>query len=48
MNLHHFFFGRGGGTPVRPGMQVVTPLKLKLCHVTMVFIHWYECLFSVG
>ena len=39
MNLHYF---RG----VR--MQVVKPLKLKLCHVTMVFTHWYECLFSVG
>ena len=34
-----------GGTHVRPGMQVVKPLKLKLCHVTMVFIHWYECFF---
>lgn len=37
-----------GGMHVRPGMQVVKPLKLKLCHVTMVFLHWYECLFSVG
>ena len=34
-----------GGSHVRHGMQVVTSLQLKLCHVT---IHWYKCLFSVG